>query len=247
MVACAIVADRLASYATAKAVVMPTVSHLRGWRQNNRVENPHQPVRQRERGLRRFKNLRHTARFCSVLSTVCNQFRPCRHALSAPNYRAVMRRRWREWDVVSETTFAAPSGVPGWSLALTMPKSGTFTKSSSSPSRHKPNVGRLDVAVYSRAQPLNPRRYRLPLAPSGKRLSRGWFFIRSRGTLRVPLPPKVFGQLRGRSMEPNRGTALPWSGGVPNSCGPHAPARGELMEADLLLGRERATTADGRT
>src|SRR5688572_23076068 len=39
MVLCAIVTDRLASYAAAKAVVMPTVAHLRGWRQNNRVEN----------------------------------------------------------------------------------------------------------------------------------------------------------------------------------------------------------------
>jgi hypothetical protein len=43
------------------------------------------------------------ARFCSVFSTVCNQFRPG-HALSASNYRTVMRRLWREWDVVSETT-----------------------------------------------------------------------------------------------------------------------------------------------
>ena len=33
IVPCAIVTDRLASYAAAKAVVMPTVSHLRGWRQ----------------------------------------------------------------------------------------------------------------------------------------------------------------------------------------------------------------------
>jgi putative transposase len=104
MVPRAIVTDRLASYAAAKAVVMPTVSHLRGWRQNNRVENSHQPVRQREQGLQRFKSLRHAARFCSVFSTVCNQFRPGRHALSAPNYRTVMRRRWREWDDVSETT-----------------------------------------------------------------------------------------------------------------------------------------------
>src|SRR4029450_9064467 len=56
MVPCAIVTDRLASYAAARAVVMPTVAHLRGWRQNNRVENSHQPVRQRERGLQRFKS-----------------------------------------------------------------------------------------------------------------------------------------------------------------------------------------------
>ena len=62
MVPCAIVTDGLASYAAAKVVVMPTVSHLHGWRQNNRVENSHQPVRQRERGLRRFKSLRHAAK-----------------------------------------------------------------------------------------------------------------------------------------------------------------------------------------
>jgi putative transposase len=47
MVPCAIVTDRLASYAAAKAVVMPTVLHLGGRRQNNRVENSHQPVRLR--------------------------------------------------------------------------------------------------------------------------------------------------------------------------------------------------------
>src|SRR2546425_12644336 len=81
MVPCAIVTDRLASYAAAKAVVMPTVSHLRGWRQNNRVENSHQPVRQRARGLYRVKSLRHARRVCSVFSMVCHQFRPGRQGL----------------------------------------------------------------------------------------------------------------------------------------------------------------------
>jgi len=85
MVPCATVTDRLASYAAAHAVVLPTVSYLRRWRQNIRVENSHQPVRQRERCLQRFKSLRHAARFCSVFSTVCNQFRPGRHALAAAN------------------------------------------------------------------------------------------------------------------------------------------------------------------
>jgi putative transposase len=108
MVPRAIVTDRLASYAAAKATALPSVAHLRRWRQNNRAENSHQPVRRRERSLQRFKSLRHAARFCSVFSTVCNQFRPGRHALSAANYRIVMRRRWQEWDAVSETTaFAA--------------------------------------------------------------------------------------------------------------------------------------------
>jgi putative transposase len=104
MVPCAIVTDPLASYAAAKAVVMPTVVHFRGWRQNNRVENSHQPVRQRERGLQRFRSLRRAARASVPCSVLCNQFRPGHHALSAPNYRTVMRRRWREWDIVTETT-----------------------------------------------------------------------------------------------------------------------------------------------
>jgi putative transposase len=60
--------------------------------------------RRRSEGCSGSKSLRHAARFCSAFSTVCNRFRPGRHALSAPNYRTVMRRRWREWDVVSETT-----------------------------------------------------------------------------------------------------------------------------------------------
>jgi transposase-like protein len=116
--------------AAAKAVVLPTVAHLRGWRQNNRVENSHQPVRQRERRLLRFKSLRHAARFCSVFSTVCNQFRPGRHALSAANYRTVMRRRWWEWDLVSEMTTSAiarevsAQSCPPWSHAYSTPTVG---------------------------------------------------------------------------------------------------------------------------
>jgi hypothetical protein len=87
------VTDRLASYSAAKAVVLPTVAHLRGWRQKNRVENSHQPVRQRERGLQRFKSLRHAARgallFCVQYGLQPVSARPPR-ALS-PNYRTVMR------------------------------------------------------------------------------------------------------------------------------------------------------------
>src|SRR5215471_1371179 len=56
MVPRAIVTDRLASYAAAKAAVLPSVAHLRRSRQNNRVENSHQPVRRRERDLQRFKS-----------------------------------------------------------------------------------------------------------------------------------------------------------------------------------------------
>jgi putative transposase len=79
MVPCAIVTDRLASYAAAKAVALPTVSHRRGWRQNNRVENSHQPVRRRERGVQRFKSLHtpHVSVPCSASSAISFGRPPC--------------------------------------------------------------------------------------------------------------------------------------------------------------------------
>src|SRR5256712_12575220 len=52
MVPCAIVTHRLAGYAAATAVVLPTVSHLRRWSHNQRVEQSYPPVRQRVRALR---------------------------------------------------------------------------------------------------------------------------------------------------------------------------------------------------
>ena len=61
-------------------------------------------ARLRDRSASELRSLRHAARFCSVFSTVCNTFRPGRHALSASNYRTVMRGRWLQWDFVSETT-----------------------------------------------------------------------------------------------------------------------------------------------
>ena len=103
MVPC-VVTDRLASYAAAKAVVMPTVSYLRGWGQNNRVENSHQPVRQREVEAATIQEPVARGALLLCVQPVCNQFRPGRHALSASNYRTVMRQRWLEWDGVTETT-----------------------------------------------------------------------------------------------------------------------------------------------
>ena len=81
--------------------VLPTTEHRRHKRLNNRAENSHLPVRKRERILQRFKSVQHAQSFLEPFSTVCNQFRPRRHHLSAHNYREVMRDRFRIWwDVV---------------------------------------------------------------------------------------------------------------------------------------------------
>src|SRR3712207_8683920 len=46
------VTDKLASYGAAKREVMPGVEHRRHRGLNNRVENPHQPTRRRERQIK---------------------------------------------------------------------------------------------------------------------------------------------------------------------------------------------------
>ena len=127
MVPCAIVTDWLASYAAAKAVVMPTVSHLRGWRQNNRVENSHQPVRQRERGLQRFKSLRHAARFCYMFSAVCNQVSvrtPCAVSTQLSHRDALalagMERRLGDDSVRCRRVRSRPQRLL-WSRACSVP------------------------------------------------------------------------------------------------------------------------------
>src|ERR687893_3126704 len=50
-----LITDKLGSYAAAKKEVMPSFEQRQHKRLNNRAENSHQPTRQRERTIRRFK------------------------------------------------------------------------------------------------------------------------------------------------------------------------------------------------
>ena len=50
------ITDKLRSYGAAKRVVMPSVAHRQHRYLNNRAENSHQPTRQRERRMKRFKH-----------------------------------------------------------------------------------------------------------------------------------------------------------------------------------------------
>jgi putative transposase len=93
-----VVTDRLRSYSAALPRVLPKARHKRGHWLNNRAENSHQPTRERERRMRRFKSFRQAQRFLSVHATVHSHFRPRRHRLTAARYRAVRRQRFRMWN-----------------------------------------------------------------------------------------------------------------------------------------------------
>ena len=102
-----IITDKLRSYGAAKRVVMPGVAHRQHRYLNNRAENSHQPTRERERRMRRFKSARHAQKFVEVHGIVISHFRPRRHLLSAADYRELRSKRFRIWNEVTRASALA--------------------------------------------------------------------------------------------------------------------------------------------
>jgi len=94
---------QLRSYAAAHRAVMPDVTHSTARYENNRAEVSHQPTRQRERQMRRFKSPAQAQRFLSVHSIVGHLFRVGRHLLRAVHYRMLRARAFGSWQQVSYT------------------------------------------------------------------------------------------------------------------------------------------------
>ncbi len=95
--------DKLASYGAAKREVLPSVEHRQHKRLNNRAENSHQPTRERERRMRRFKSLGHAQRFLAAYGSLATHFRPRRHRLTAAAYRETRAERFATWRAVTGT------------------------------------------------------------------------------------------------------------------------------------------------
>src|SRR4030095_15817500 len=102
-----IITDKLKSYGAAKREILPGVEHRQHRYLNNRVENSHQPTRQREQRMQRFKSPGHAQRFLSAYGPIPQHFRPRRHQLSAPAYRQELRTRFQIWQEISTPALAA--------------------------------------------------------------------------------------------------------------------------------------------
>ncbi len=102
-----VITDKLASYGAAKREVLPSVEHRRHKGLNNRAENSHQPIRERERRMRRFKSPGHAQRFLAAYGPIAGHFRPRRHRLTAAAYRATRAERFRTWHEVTGTLAVA--------------------------------------------------------------------------------------------------------------------------------------------
>jgi putative transposase len=74
---------------------------------NNRAENSHQPTRQQERAMRRFRSSAGAQRFLSAFSGISPHFRLRRHRLTAEEYRREMGIRFATWNKVVGLPIAA--------------------------------------------------------------------------------------------------------------------------------------------
>jgi putative transposase len=97
-----LITDKLKSYAAAKVQIMPGVEHRQQKGSNNRAELSHQPTRQRERQMRRYKSPRHAQRFLSAHGPINNVFRCQRNRLSAQQYRHVRAQAFSIWNEVTD-------------------------------------------------------------------------------------------------------------------------------------------------
>ena len=86
------ITDKLKSYAAAHREAMPSVTHSTEQYENNRAEVSHEPTRQRERQMRRFKTAGQPQRFLTVHGAVGNLFRLGRHVIRATHYREFRSR-----------------------------------------------------------------------------------------------------------------------------------------------------------
>ena len=96
-----LVTDKLRSYGAAHRTVMPSVIHDTSRYANNRAEVSHQPTRQRERQMRRFKSAAQAQRFLSVHGVILNLFRVGRHLLRPANHRRLRARSFLVWSEVT--------------------------------------------------------------------------------------------------------------------------------------------------
>ena len=102
-----IITDKLKSYGAAKREILPGIEHRQHRYLNNRAENSHQPSRQRERRMQRFKSPGHAQQFLAAYGPISQHFRLRRHQLSASAYRQELRNRFQSWQDITTPALAA--------------------------------------------------------------------------------------------------------------------------------------------
>ena len=98
------ITNKLASRGAAKQEVTPSVEHRKHKGLNNRAENSHQPTRQRERQMKRFKLPGQAQRFLAAHDGISNLFHLRRHKVAAVQHRAARTAAFLVWAEVTGVT-----------------------------------------------------------------------------------------------------------------------------------------------
>ena len=98
-----IVTDKLPSYGAALSELNLSKIHDFGGRKNNRAENSHLSVRQRERRMQRFKSAKSAQIFLSIHASIYNTFNVQRHLNSRKNLRQFRGEAMKVWQVATST------------------------------------------------------------------------------------------------------------------------------------------------
>ena len=78
---------------------MPGVEHRSHKGLNNRAENSHQPIRRRERIMKRFKSSRQLQRFVSIHDPIANHVP--RHDIPSAHYRELRGAAMQMWSEIA--------------------------------------------------------------------------------------------------------------------------------------------------
>ena len=88
---------KLPSYGAALSDLGMQGNHITGGRSNNRAENSHLPVRQRERRMQRFKSAGSAQRFLSTHAAMYNTFNVQRDLICRKTLRQFRGEAMRTW------------------------------------------------------------------------------------------------------------------------------------------------------
>jgi putative transposase len=96
-----VVTDGLRAYSAAIDEIGAAGQHEVGRRLNNRAENSHQPFRQRERAMQRFRSMKTMQKFSSVHAQVHNHFNQERHLVTRLIYKRRRSCALAEWRALA--------------------------------------------------------------------------------------------------------------------------------------------------
>ena len=96
-----ITTDRLKLYRSVVPETFPDVKHVKGKWLNNRVENSHIIVRERERRMKRFKSTAQAQTFLDRFEFTRAYLKPKQHLMTSSTYRNSVKSRLRVWNNIA--------------------------------------------------------------------------------------------------------------------------------------------------